>query len=72
MYPALARVPSELFGVCVIATDGRMFVAGDAEHQFASLSVSKPFVFALVGELLGASTVRDQLGVNRTGLPFPR
>jgi glutaminase len=34
------------------------------------MSVSKPFVFALVCEALGAETARDRLGVNATGLPF--
>jgi glutaminase len=34
------------------------------------MSVSKPFIFALVCEALGAEQVRDKLGVNSTGLPF--
>ncbi len=29
VYPALARVPSELFGVCVVGTSGRVYAAGD-------------------------------------------
>lgn len=34
------------------------------------MSVSKPFVFALVCELIGPDTARERLGVNSTGLPF--
>ncbi len=34
------------------------------------MSVSKPFVFALVCQCLGAEEARDRLGVNSTGLPF--
>jgi Glutaminase len=34
------------------------------------MSVAKPFVFALVCEMLGAEEVRQKLGVNATGLPF--
>ena len=34
------------------------------------MSVSKPFVFALVCEALGPSEAREALGVNSTGLPF--
>ena len=34
------------------------------------MSVSKPFVFALVCEALGAERARERLGVNGTGLPF--
>src|SRR5215207_936314 len=50
VYPALARVPRELFGVCVVGTSGRVYEAGDTEHNFSIMSVSKPFVFALVCE----------------------
>ena len=48
VYPALARVPRELFGVCVVGTSGRVYEAGDTEYKFSIMSVSKPFVFALV------------------------
>ena len=34
------------------------------------MSVSKPFVFALVCEALGPDAVRERLGVNATGLRF--
>lgn len=70
VYPALARMPSTLFGICVVATGGNVFAAGDADHAFSIMSVSKPFVFALVCQEFGADAVRDKLGVNATGLPF--
>ena len=70
VYPALARVPRELFGICVVAVDGRVAAAGDSEIEFALMSVAKPFVFALVCESLGADEVRRRIGVNATGLPF--
>jgi glutaminase len=70
VYPALARVPGELFGVCVVGTSGNVYPAGDADHEFSIMSVSKPFVFALVCQCLGAEEARDRLGVNSTGLPF--
>ena len=34
------------------------------------MSVSKPFVFALVCEAIGPEEARDKLGANATGLPF--
>src|SRR4029453_2312093 len=34
VYPALARVPRELFGVCVAGTSGRLYEAGDTEYEF--------------------------------------
>ena len=70
VYPALRRVPSALFGISVIATSGNLYTAGEAAYEFAIMSVSKPFVFALVCEHLGAAEARDKLGVNATGLPF--
>jgi glutaminase len=70
VYPALAAVPSDLFGLCVCATSGATFAAGDAEIEFAIMSASKPFVFALVCQAVGAEQARALLGVNSTGLPF--
>jgi glutaminase len=70
VYPALAAMPPDLFGICVAGTSGRLYEAGDAEHEFTIMSVSKPFVFALVCERLGPAEMRDRVGVNGTGLPF--
>jgi glutaminase len=70
VYPALARVPVGLFGICVAGTSGRLYQVGDASHLFAIMSVAKPFVFALVCEACGAEDVRQRLGVNATGLAF--
>jgi len=69
-YPALARVPGNLFGICVAGTGGSVYRAGDTGYEFAVMSVAKPFVFALVCDALGAEEVRQKLGVNATGLPF--
>jgi glutaminase len=55
-YPALARVLSELFGVCVVGTSGRIYGAGDVDHEFSVMSVSNPFLFALICE----ATTRDR------------
>jgi glutaminase len=70
VYPALAVVPSDLFGVCVVDTGGGVHAAGDAEYEFSIMSVSKPFIFALVCDVLGAEEAREKLGVNATGLAF--
>ncbi len=69
-YPALAEVPRDLFGICVVGADGTLYAAGDAEYPFTIMSVAKPFVFALVCQHLGAQRVRELLGVNATGLAF--
>jgi glutaminase len=54
-YPALARVPSELFGICVVGTGGRISVAGSgvwlavvtAMRISSQFPETKSFVFAL-------------------------
>jgi glutaminase len=70
VYPALARVPSDLFGVCVVGTNGNVYSVGDAAYEFTIMSVSKPFVFALVCQELGVEDARQKIGVNATGLAF--
>ena len=70
VYPALARAPRELFGVCVVGVSGKVYAAGDTDHEFSIMSVSKPFVFALVCQQMGAEQAREKLGANATGMPF--
>ena len=36
VYPALARVPRDLFGVCVVGTSGRVYAAGDTDTNSRS------------------------------------
>ncbi len=69
-YPALERVPSDLFGVCVVGTGGNVFGVGAHDYEFSIMSVSKPFVFALVCQTVGAEELRHKVGANATGLPF--
>jgi glutaminase len=70
VYPALARVPADLFGVCVVGTSGQVYAAGDAQHPFTIMSVSKPFVFALVCQAVGPDEARAKVGANATGYAF--
>jgi glutaminase len=68
--PALACASPDWFGACIVGTRGRVFQVGEATQEFSIQSVSKPFVFALVCEVLGHREARDKLVVNSTGLPF--
>jgi glutaminase len=68
--PALARTPRNLFGLCVVESNGAVHTAGDTEYRFSIQSISKPFVFALVCQAIGAEPARERVGVNSTGLPF--
>jgi glutaminase len=70
VYPALERVPPDLFGICLVGENGRIYETGDTAIPFTIMSVSKPFVFALVCQEIGSQAVRERIGVNATGLPF--
>lgn len=70
VYPALERVSPELFGICVVGTAGQIFRAGDTDHEFTIMSVSKPFLFALACQAIGVQEARLKIGVNATGYPF--
>lgn len=70
VYPALARMPRNLFGLCMVSASGRAYAAGDVDHEFSIMSVSKPFIFALICELIGPDEARAKLGANATGRAF--
>lgn len=70
VYPALAKVPKKLFGICVVGTNGNVHAVGDSEHEFTIMSVSKPFLFALVCQAVGVEAARQKIGVNATGRAF--
>ena len=70
VYPALATVPGELFGVCIVGTNGSAYAVGDTDYEFSIMSISKPFVFALVCQEIGADEARCKIGVNATGSAF--
>jgi glutaminase len=70
VYPALARVPRQHFGIAVTGVDGRVVAVGEAELPFTIMSVAKPFVYALACEAIGPDEAKRLVGANATGLPF--
>jgi glutaminase len=70
VYPALERMPASLFGVCIVSTRGKVYAAGETDHPFTIMSISKPFVFALVCQAIGWDEAKAKIGANSTGLPF--
>jgi glutaminase len=70
VYPALSARDPALFGLAVADCEGSIHSAGDAHHPFTIMSVSKPFVFALVAQAIGPDRARALVGANATGLPF--
>lgn len=70
VYPALAEMNPDFFGICLAGVTGRLYHAGDWEESFSIMSISKPLVFALVADSLGVEVVREKVGVNATGGAF--
>ncbi|MDN6557290.1 Glutaminase 1 [Acidipropionibacterium jensenii] len=70
VYPALAGADRSHFGLALADVGGSTFEAGDSQVPFLIMSVSKPFVLALVCEAIGAQAIDDLVGMNATGLPF--
>lgn len=68
--PILTTVPSDLFGVVIATKDGAVYEAGDTDYAFSMQSVSKVFTAALIMSEQGPAAVREQIGVEPTGLPF--
>ncbi|HTP32973.1 MAG TPA: glutaminase A [Candidatus Acidoferrales bacterium] len=68
--PFLAKVPSHLFGIVGMTTDGQTFTAGDIDYAFSIQSISKVFTLALAMEELGAAEVFKKIGCEPTGRPF--
>jgi glutaminase len=70
VYPSLAAVDPDRFGVCVANTRGQTAIAGDADLEFSIMSVAKPFVFALMCTIHGPDAVAQFVGLNATGRKF--
>lgn len=70
VYPALAEVDPNLFGISLVSASGVVVSTGDAESSFPIMSVVKPFVFALVCQALGPKAIWERIGVNSTGRQF--
>ena len=70
VYPSLAAVDPDRFGICVANTGGLTAMAGDANVEFSIMSVAKPFVFALMCGIHTPNTVAQFVGLNATGRKF--
>jgi glutaminase len=68
--PALAEVPSDLFGVSLVTVDGKTYNQGDVRSMVSIQSISKVFTLARVIEDEGAKAVQDKVGVDATGEVF--
>jgi glutaminase len=68
--PALAKVPSNYFGIAVVTPQGGLATAGDITPTFSIQSISKVFTMALVFQEKGEQFVEDDIGVDATGQVF--
>lgn len=68
--PALAKVPSQLFGIALVTVDGQVYTVGDIEQLFSIQSISKVFTLAQVLQESGPLQVENTVGVDATGQVF--
>src|ERR1700730_17304691 len=55
--PELGKADPEHFGISLATLDGHVYEVGDTRVPFTIQSMSKPFVFALALDTLGAARV---------------
>ena len=68
--PELSKADPAYFGISLATLDGHVYEVGDSRVPFTIQSMSKPFVFALALDLLGAGKVESAIGVEPSGDPF--
>src|SRR5258707_2863085 len=68
--PDLGKADPAHFGISLATLDGHVYEVGDTQIPFTIQSMSKPFVFALALDTLGAVRVESVIGVEPSGDPF--
>jgi len=68
--PALAKVDSNIYGIALVTTDGKVYTAGDIKSEVSIQSISKVFTLAKVIEEQGADAIAKTIGVDATGMRF--
>ncbi|MBR0696174.1 glutaminase A [Bradyrhizobium lablabi] len=68
--PELGKADPAHFGISLATLDGHVYEIGDTKVPFTIQSMSKPFVFALALDSLGAGRVESVIGVEPSGDPF--
>jgi len=68
--PALAKVDSNVYGIALVTTDGKVYTAGDLKTEVSIQSISKVFTMAKVIEESGTNVIYDSMGVDATGQVF--
>src|SRR5260370_4649839 len=68
--PELGKADPGHFGVSLATLDGHVYEVGDTKLPFTIQSMSKPFVFGLALDTLGAGRIESAIGVEPSGDPF--
>src|SRR6202051_2994387 len=68
--PELGKADAAHFGISLATLDGHVYEVGDTKVPFTIQSMSKPFVFGLALDTLGAGRVESAIGVEPSGDPF--
>jgi glutaminase len=68
--PALAKVDSNIYGIALVTTDGKVYTAGDVKSEVSIQSISKVFTMAKVIEEQGPEAIAKTIGVDATGMRF--
>src|SRR5258708_8431237 len=68
--PELGKADPNHFGISLATIDGHVYEVGDSRIPFTIQSMSKPFVFALALDTLGADHVESAIGVEPSGDTF--
>jgi glutaminase len=68
--PALAKVDSNIYGIALVTTDGKVYTKGDITSEVSIQSISKVFTMAKVMEEQSPQAIADNMGVDATGQVF--
>ena len=68
--PALAKVPSHLFGITIVTVEGKVVSVGDVDYPFSMQSCSKVFTMCLVMQESGDNAIYEKVSVEPTGERF--
>ena len=70
--PELSKADPAHFGISLATLDGHVYEVGDSTVPFTIQSMSKPFVFALALDTLGAARVEARSASSRRAIPSTR
>lgn len=68
--PVLTKVDSNIFGIALVTTSGKVYSVGNTNSEVSIQSISKVFTMARVIEESGAKAISGNMGVDATGQAF--